>query len=266
MHDVAWSRVRFRERWVVQLQGVNVPVFGSWDGRRAVEIAVGCCLLLNAAALRDVGLFDDAYFAYHEDVDWCLRARKAGWELFYEPYSRVYHVGSASTHALRPRPPAATILPDPPGLANAEPLPWNPVRAYLGARNVVRLMRAHASLRDRAAFVAAFLRAMPLEITAIVLDREGWLKLGRWTWSEMASAYFLDRRGIPRDRPAGAGARIARAAHLAWSVPVDVLWWFPRYAWRAHREGRTAEFVETLRGLRDGALGRALPLDRLGLR
>jgi GT2 family glycosyltransferase len=266
MHDVAWSQVRFRERYVVQLQGVNVPVFGSTDRRRMVEVAVGCCMLLSARALREVGLFDEAYFAYHEDVDWCLRARKAGYEMFYEPYSRVYHVGSGSTRGLRPRPAPAHVIPDPPALPNAEPMPWNPVRAYLGARNVVRLLRSHATVRERAAFARAFLGSLPLEITAVVLDREGWMKLGRWTWREMASAYFLDRRGIPRAAPPGLRARLARAARLAWTVPVDALWWFPRYACRAHRAGRTAEFVETLRGLRDGVLGRPLPLERLGLR
>ena len=41
------------------------------------------------------------YFAYHEDVDWSLRARRAGYQLVYEPLSRVLHRGSTSTAAVR---------------------------------------------------------------------------------------------------------------------------------------------------------------------
>jgi len=59
MHDVAYSEVRFHERDVVQLRGVNVPVFGNFDRRQLVEVVVGCCALFRAEALRTVGLFDE---------------------------------------------------------------------------------------------------------------------------------------------------------------------------------------------------------------
>jgi hypothetical protein len=266
MHDVAFSEVRFHERDVVQLRGVNVPVSGNFDRRREVEVVVGCCVLLRAEALRVVGLFDESYFAYHEDVDWCLRARKAGWELFYEPYARVYHLGSLSTVALHARPPRPPRLPNEPSLPNEELPPWNPVRAYLGARNTVRLLRAYATSQERKAFTKHVLRSLPLEFTAVVAGREGWMKLGRWSWGEVARFYFLDRHGIPRERPADRRGRIARALRLAVLVPVDVLWSIPRDVWQAVRLGRMTELVETVRGLRDGLLDRPLPLERLGLR
>jgi len=53
---------------------------------------------------------------------------------------------------------------------------------------------------------------------------------------------------------------------VALIVPVDTLWSFPRDVLHAVRIGRTTEMAETLRGLRDGALDRPLPLERLGLR
>jgi hypothetical protein len=266
MHDVAYSEVHFHERDVVQLRGVNVPVHGSFKRRQEVEVVVGCCALFKGEALRRVGLFDEAYFAYHEDVDWCLRARQAGWELFYEPYSRVYHRGSSSTAGLRERPPPVPRLPGEVPFANEEPLPWNPVRAYLGARNTVRLLRVYATPRERKAFTKAVLRALPLEFTAIVLGREGWMKLGRWDWRELFRFYFLDRHGIPRTPPPGRAGRIARALRVALHVPLDLLWSVPRDLWQALRLGRTDELVETVRGLRDGILDRPLPLARLGLR
>jgi len=266
MHDVAYSEVRFHERDVVQLRGVNVPVFGNYERRRQVEVVVGCCVLLKAEVLRTVGLFDEAYFAYHEDVDWCLRARKAGWELFYEPYSRVYHRGSLSTVGLHERPPPLPPLPGEAQLPNDEPLPWNPVRAYLGARNTVRLLRAYATPEERKAFAKHVVRELPLEFTAVVLGREGWMKLGRWSWGELVRFYFLDRRGIPREPPREWRARLARPLRLAVLAPVDALWSWPRDVWRAVRAGRTAEVFAELRGLRDGILDRPLPLKRLGLR
>src|SRR6185369_15212732 len=142
--DVAYVEVRFDRRSVVQIMGVNALPGEGYDTRREVEVAVGTSVLLRAEALREIGLLDEAYFAYHEDVDWCLRARRAGWGIVWEPRSRVLHRGSASTKAASRRPPDP-IAPWEPQLPNAEPLPWNPVRAYLGARNLVRLLRTYAT-------------------------------------------------------------------------------------------------------------------------
>jgi GT2 family glycosyltransferase len=264
--DVAFSEIRWWERHVVQLRGVNALASEGFDRCQQIEVAVGCSLLMSADALRELGVLDEAYFAYHEDVDWCVRARRAGWELFYQPFSRVYHRGSASTVGMQERPPPLDGVPAPPALANAEPMPWNPVRAYLGARNVVRLLRSYASTRERRAFARDFLGALPLEFMATVLGREGWMRLGRWSWTELARVYFMDRHGIPRVAGDGAGARLGRSLRLGVVVLFDVLWCFPRDVWRAWRSGRLRELGETLRGLRDGVLDRPLPLVRLGLR
>ena len=141
MLDVAYSEVHFDRRSVVCLQGVNTPPGFGFDTRRTVQVAVGCSLLMNAEALRVVGLFDEAYFAYHEDVDWCTRAWKAGFTIIWQPLSTVLHRRSVSTRALAGPPPPAPAVDDGEALLNAEPPPWNPVRSYLGARNVVRLLR-----------------------------------------------------------------------------------------------------------------------------
>src|SRR6185295_16066745 len=111
-----------------------------------------------------------------------------------------------------------------------------------------------------------FLSALPLEFTAIVLGREGWMKLHRWTWPEVAAVHFLDRRRIPRDPGPTRAARVRRALRLALTGPFDLLWTAPHETWRAIRTGRTAELFEVLRGLWDGIRNRPLPLRRLGLR
>lgn len=51
----------------------------------------GACLLVRRAAFDDVGPFDEAYFMYTEDLDWCARARKRGWKLRYLPVRTAVH-------------------------------------------------------------------------------------------------------------------------------------------------------------------------------
>jgi hypothetical protein len=232
--DVAYCEVHFGHRYGVQLVGANALVGEGFDRRLDVPVVSGCSLLMRAGALRAVGLFDEEYFAYHEDVDWCLRAARLGYRFFYEPYSRVYHRQSGSTK--RPRPGGASGWHTAgPALPNVEPLPWNPVRAYLGARNLIRLQRAHATAAERRRFVWACLRVLPLESVAIAAEREGDLVLGTWGW-------------------ANAWCDVARARVT------------PRTVWRAYRAGRFEQFAESVRGLRDGLLRRPIPFARLGLR
>ena len=56
-----------------------------------VTFISGCCCLLDAAALRDIGFFDESFFAYVEDVDLSLRLMRAGYRLMYDPRASVLH-------------------------------------------------------------------------------------------------------------------------------------------------------------------------------
>jgi N-acetylglucosaminyl-diphospho-decaprenol L-rhamnosyltransferase len=71
----------------------------KWDRRteRQVEWVSGSCMLLNRAALDSVGLFDERFFLYVEDVDMCQRLRAAGWDVLFSPELEVLHVGGVST-------------------------------------------------------------------------------------------------------------------------------------------------------------------------
>jgi hypothetical protein len=53
--------------------------------------------MFRAEALREVGLFDEGIFLYHEEIELMWRLRRAGWTIASEPLSRVRHVGGAST-------------------------------------------------------------------------------------------------------------------------------------------------------------------------
>ena len=254
--EVAYLEVHFDERNVVQLQGVNRLPSEGFDARRRVYVVPGCSVLFRAETLHEVGLFDENYFAYHEDVDWCLRAARLGWEVYYEPYSRVFHKGSRSTGRFNRKPPVRAPRPDVPQLPNAEPMPFNPIRTYLGMRNTLRLLRRHAKPSHRLAFGLDLARQLPLETTAVVLGAESSYVLGTWSWRHVADAY------LGRDAAEGRRGWLRRALAL----PLAIAWRFPRDLVAAARGGCLNQVTETLRALRDGLLDRPLPLKRLGLR
>lgn len=62
-----------------------------------VEIIIGCFMMIRKDAINDVGLLDENFFIYGEDVDWCRRFGDAGWELVYYPDAIAIHYGGASS-------------------------------------------------------------------------------------------------------------------------------------------------------------------------
>lgn len=63
---------------------------------RPVEQIPGACLLTRSDVLATVGLLDEAYPIWFEDVDWCQRAKKAGYQLWYVGSATATHIGGAS--------------------------------------------------------------------------------------------------------------------------------------------------------------------------
>lgn len=57
----------------------------------------GASLIMRRAVLDDIGLMDDGYFLYFEEVDFCFRAKRVGWQVWYVPQSRVMHLEGAAT-------------------------------------------------------------------------------------------------------------------------------------------------------------------------
>ena len=262
MLDVAYAQVHFAQREAVQLRGVNALPGDGFGTRCEIDVAVGCSMLVKAEAWRRVGLFDEQYFAYHEDVDWSLRAHRAGYQLVYEPFSRVFHRGSGSTAALPQTPRVDSDAPaDATALPNAEPMPWNPARTYLGARNLIRLLHSYATRREQLLFLLSCAYQFPLELLAILHDREGWMRLGRWSYSDALRLRLLERHA---DELAGRG-RLQTLTWLLVHAPIDLFVTLPREIGAADRQGRLAQLRSHLRGLCDGVRGRPLPLRELGL-
>ncbi len=66
-----------------------------------VDAVNGAFMLCRAEAVRDVGLLDEGYWLYMEDLDWCHRFWDAGWKVFYEPAGVALHVKGGSSGGRR---------------------------------------------------------------------------------------------------------------------------------------------------------------------
>jgi N-acetylglucosaminyl-diphospho-decaprenol L-rhamnosyltransferase len=66
-----------------------------------VDAVNGAFMLCRAEAVAEVGLLDEGYWLYMEDLDWCHRFWDAGWKVFYEPAAVALHVKGASSGGRR---------------------------------------------------------------------------------------------------------------------------------------------------------------------
>lgn len=64
---------------------------------RAVDWVSGACLMVRRSVLATVGLLDEGFFMYGEELDWCYRMRQHGLRTAFYPHARVVHVGRASS-------------------------------------------------------------------------------------------------------------------------------------------------------------------------
>jgi GT2 family glycosyltransferase len=71
------------------------------DEAGEVDAVNGAFMLCRAEAVAQVGLLDEGYWLYMEDLDWCHRFWDAGWKVFYEPRARGLHVKGGSSASRR---------------------------------------------------------------------------------------------------------------------------------------------------------------------
>jgi len=99
------------------------------------DYASGCCMLVSRQAAEQIGLFDENLFAYFEDDDLSIRARKTGFTVACRVDTSITHVGSATTRS---------------GLTEGT---TSPLKHYLMARNRILVIRKHAPLWSRVFFL-----------------------------------------------------------------------------------------------------------------
>ncbi len=113
-----------------------------------------CCALYRSAALREVGGFDETYFAYYEDADLSRRLERSGWTLWIAPRAQVRHADALSfvKHA-------------PAGSGRTPPQKW-----FLVTRNQAWFLRRYGTWAQRAAGLA-YLAVSRAVIAALLFVR-----------------------------------------------------------------------------------------------
>jgi hypothetical protein len=157
---LAWGRVTYRQS-LVALDGAGVPDGPAFAAQRDVDWVAGCAMWFRAGALAAVGLLDETFFAYHEEVDWCARARVSGWRVVYSPHAVVTHTGRGTAGgrgAIR-------------------------IRKYFAARNTVLFARKHARPLERVKLACFLAASLPLQLA--------------WNWPRgRADEVWLKVRGL----------------------------------------------------------------------
>jgi GT2 family glycosyltransferase len=58
---------------------------------RELDFVTGCAMLVKRTVVEHVGMIDPRFFAYYEELDWCMRAKRAGFSVLYVPGAKVWH-------------------------------------------------------------------------------------------------------------------------------------------------------------------------------
>jgi N-acetylglucosaminyl-diphospho-decaprenol L-rhamnosyltransferase len=90
-----WLTSRWLRRWAVAWPMTSMA--------QAVDWVSGASMMIRWSVIDQIGGFDENYFLYFEETDFCLRARKAGFSTWYVPESRVMHIAGQSTNVTAPK-------------------------------------------------------------------------------------------------------------------------------------------------------------------
>lgn len=116
-------------------RGVDEIDHGQFDTEEETQFVTGCSMMIRREVFDRIGMLDDRYYLYLEDLDFCLRAKKAGFSLRYVPSSVLWHVNAGSSSR-----------------------PGNPLQQYYQTRNRLLLGFRYASVRTKAALLRESIR------------------------------------------------------------------------------------------------------------
>lgn len=88
---IDWANVYCSHR------GVDEVDSGQYNQEAETDFATGCCMLIKKKVMEDIGLLPEEYFAYFEDVDFCIRAKRKDYKIMYQPKSIIWHKNASSS-------------------------------------------------------------------------------------------------------------------------------------------------------------------------
>ncbi|HUV42557.1 MAG TPA: glycosyltransferase family 2 protein [Patescibacteria group bacterium] len=88
---VDWQNV------LTQHRGVDEVDQGQYDQIEETDYISGCAMLIKRKVIEKIGFLDKKYFAYYEDSDYSVRAKKAGFQLLFVPQAKMWHFNASSS-------------------------------------------------------------------------------------------------------------------------------------------------------------------------
>jgi GT2 family glycosyltransferase len=169
----------------IRVHGYKKKDLGQLDEASEMTLATGCAMLVRASAVREVGLLDERFWGYVEDVEWSVRFLLKGYKLRFAPKARVWHHGGATnaksgTHALP---------------------------QYLSTRNLLLIGWKHARWWQLVSWVPAFLFFHVFFYTALRIVRKDFRAC--WAIYRGMGAFFKMILVNPEQRDSG-GARAGK--------------------------------------------------------
>ncbi len=157
---VLWSTggVLRPRRFSANDRGYGERDLGQYDSTEDRPFLSACALLVRAADWRRLGGFEERFFMYLEDWDFCIRAGRLGLRMTYEPAARVHHLGSVTGGDQ-----------------------YGPLKSFYRWRNRLLLFDRHAQGLQRAALFLGFFPCL------VARDLYEYARRGRW--SEAARAF-----------------------------------------------------------------------------
>ena len=121
----------------------------------------GCCILVRVSVVKKVGLLDDRFFAYFEDVDWSIRMTNLGYKLGVVPESIIYHYSSGSSKKNN----------------TSSEGNLSPYVHYLNIRNHIYLIRKHTFFNSIGSWIFQIQKITSYSIYFILRGRFGKFKM-----------------------------------------------------------------------------------------
>jgi hypothetical protein len=114
-----------------------------------VDYITGCAMLIKKSVIKSIGLLDHNYFSYVEDVDFCVRAKNAGYKIMLAPKSHIWHKVSCSSGG------EDSLL-----------------KLYYQNRNKILFIRKHANKKIKLLFFLHFFKDKAIEIMILTIKRK----------------------------------------------------------------------------------------------
>lgn len=90
------------QNWEARHVGQNEDDVGQYALPHAVDWVSGCAILVRRQAIEQLGMLDERFFYYWEEVEWCLRIGRAGWKIIHVPSARIWHKGVQRNYVPKP--------------------------------------------------------------------------------------------------------------------------------------------------------------------